>query len=90
MARNYVCDVPGCGRHRKRWQRICEHCFPRLPGDIRTAIIDAHRHGRRSDWRAACRRAGEFFAGDKPARSGTSHISSEEAFHRNQRLLGER
>jgi hypothetical protein len=59
MARAHHCDVPGCTRLRKRWQRLCELCFAALPGDIRTGIIGAHQAGRKADWRRERRRAAE-------------------------------
>lgn len=60
--RNPVCDVPGCGMARKRWQRLCERCWCALPHDIRTGILEAWRQHRRAEHRRECKRAGEFFA----------------------------
>jgi hypothetical protein len=65
--RQHTCDVPGCGATRLRWQRLCDSCWRRLPGDIRTEVTEAFRQGRWSDHRASKRRAAEFIAGlDRP------------------------
>ncbi len=61
-ARRHRCDVPGCGRTRLRWQRLCEVCWKALPGDIRTGLTEAFRQGRYADHRKEVRRAREFFA----------------------------
>lgn len=98
MKRRHVCDVPGCSHERKRWQRLCDGCYFALPGSVRTEIIDAHRQGRRKDWRRACRHAGELFAVPAaptallPARPPfrPSRLTAEQAFENHQRLLGER
>lgn len=87
MARAHHCDVPGCTRLRKRWQRLCEKCFAALPGDIRTGIIGAHQAGRKADWRRERRRAAEHIANTAAARPP---ITPERAFELNERLLGER
>lgn len=42
----FLCPVPGCGCVRKRWQAVCRTCWARLPGDIRTAMLEA-RAGQR-------------------------------------------
>lgn len=59
--RRHICDVEGCARERKRWQRLCETCFGGLARDrdIRTGILEAHRLGQRGRKRQLCRRAGE-------------------------------
>ena len=98
MSRNHICDVPGCGRTRHRWQRICEHCWFTLPGALRTDIIDCHRQGRRGDWRKACRRAAEHLEAIAARRCGPGstdihpppRLTAEQAFELNQRMLGER
>lgn len=93
MKRPPVCDVPGCGNHRRRWQRICEICWRTLPGDIRTGILEAHRQHRRADHRRECRRAADHIA-DQRARPAASAqqpgLSAEQAFSLIQRQLGER
>jgi len=60
--RHHRCDVPGCERPRKRWQRLCERCFSTLPRDIRAGILEAYQQRRFRDHRAACRRARDHFA----------------------------
>ncbi|SFG09093.1 hypothetical protein SAMN05518801_10772 [Novosphingobium sp. CF614] len=62
MARHYPCDVPGCTRTRRRWQRLCDRCWSALPGDIRTGIKEAHQSGRKAQWRQERNRAAEFLA----------------------------
>ena len=90
MARAHLCDVPGCGRSRKRWQRLCEPCFAALPGDIRTAIIDAHNTGRKADWRRERKRAADHLSNHVPAHPAHSRrVSPERAYELQQRLLGE-
>jgi hypothetical protein len=91
MAKAHLCDVPGCGRSRKRWQRLCERCFAALPGDIRTAIREHHQAGRKADWRRERKRAAEHLARlltahPEPAR----RVSPERAYELQERLLGER
>lgn len=96
MARRHVCDVPGCGRDRARWQRICERCFGALPGDIRSGLIAAHQANRRADWRRQCKRAGEYMNFDAhgqahpaPAHPYRNAVSPERAAELQRRLLGE-
>ncbi|PNU06449.1 hypothetical protein [Novosphingobium guangzhouense] len=89
MAKAHLCDVPGCNTTRKRWQRLCEKHYAALPGDIRTAIIDAHQAHRKADWRRACRRAAEHLA-SVAAPAVAAAITPQRAFELNQRLLGER
>lgn len=91
MARAHLCDVPGCGRSRKRWQRLCERCFAALPGDIRTGIAAAFRAGRKADWRSERRRAGAHLADmlTAPPRR-RAPVTPERAYELQQRLLGER
>jgi hypothetical protein len=90
MAKAHHCDVPGCTRLRKRWQRLCEACFAALPGDIRTGIIGAHQAGRKSDWRRERRRAAEHIASNFPPPARRPAVTPQRAFELNQRLLGER
>jgi hypothetical protein len=90
MAKPHRCDVPGCTNDRRRWMRLCEQCFARLPGDIRTGLIDAFRQNRRSDWRRFCKRAGEHLAAQAAPKASPARLSAEQAFDLNQRLLGER
>lgn len=94
MKRRPVCDVPGCGNHRRRWQRLCENCWRALPGDIRTGILDAHNQHRRADHRRECRRAADHLAALKTHEPASlpprSSLSAEQAFTLIQRQLGER
>jgi hypothetical protein len=90
MAKAHHCDVPGCTRLRKRWQRLCETCFAALPGDIRTAIIGAHQAGRKADHRRERRRAAEHLAAAAARPDPAARTTPERAFELNQRLLGER
>lgn len=89
MARQHICDVPGCDNARLRWQRLCTSCFSQLPGDIRTGISEHHRHHRRREHRAECKRAREHL--DRTAARMAAHhpVSSQQAFDNTQRLLGE-
>ncbi|GGZ02471.1 hypothetical protein ACFSTD_09640 [Novosphingobium colocasiae] len=89
MPRAHLCDVPGCGRSRKRWQRLCDPCFKALPGDIRTALADAFKAGRGPEWRRQRRRARQHLD-DLHAGSATHRATSPEAAYAAQaRLLGE-
>ena len=90
MARAHLCDVPGCGRSRKRWQRLCERCFATLPGDIRTGIASAWRARRKADWRAERRRAAAHLADVLAAPRRRPVVSPQRAYELHQRLLGER
>jgi hypothetical protein len=95
MKRPPLCDVPGCANPRRRWQRLCECCWRALPGDIRSAILDAHHQRRRADHRRACRRAADHLAA-RPASPAPiaifppPRLSSEQAYDLTQRQLGER
>jgi hypothetical protein len=84
--RRHICDVPGCGAPRERWQRICERCYRALPGAIRTGLIDAWRLGRKPAWRTFRKQAGEHMRALELSRQS----APREAYERQQRLLGER
>lgn len=86
--RRHVCDTPGCGAERRRWQRLCEACFRMLPGDIRTGIAAAHKEHRMADWREWKKRAALFRA-DRHA-THRPPVDSTTVYERNARLLGER
>lgn len=90
MAKPHRCDVPGCTHTRRRWQRLCERCFTALPGDIRTAIIQAHQAGRKADWRRERRRAADHITHLLSAPPSRPRVSPQQAFADQQRLLGER
>lgn len=86
MARAHLCDVPGCGRSRKRWQRLCDRCFAALPGDLRTAIAEAHYAQDKPRWRAARRAAASALASVEQRRAT---VTPQQAFENTRRLLGE-
>ena len=98
MARPHPCDVPGCTHTRRRWQRLCERCFAALPGDIRTAIREHRKAGRKAAWRAECKRAAEHLAHlltpsahpDPVEGSKGPRVTAQQAFEQQQRLLGQR
>jgi hypothetical protein len=87
MTRRHTCDVPGCGKSRERWQRICGGCFRQLPGDVRHQIIDGHRCKDHKRHRAGIKAAAQHLAASagQPARP-----SPTQAYQAQQRLLGER
>lgn len=98
MSKPHRCDVPGCGNSRRRWMRICETCFSALPRDIRSGIIDNYRIGKRTEWKRFCRLAAAqlnrppaMLTVSPPCQSWSRPAPTpEQAFERNQRLLGER
>jgi hypothetical protein len=87
MSRRHLCDTPGCGKERKRWQRLCSRCFFALPGDIRTGLVSAFKEHRMADWRQWKKRACEYLATPRPPRRPP--IDSATAYERTARLLGE-
>lgn len=84
-----TCDVPGCYGPRRRFQRLCERCFRKLPGDIRVGIIEAKHQRRTADWNRLRKHAAEFL-NITPETALYPHISASEAYRRNAALLGER
>lgn len=89
-ARRHICDVPGCGLDRKRWQRLCPRCFSALPRHIRAPLIAAYHAGRKSDWRSLRRAAAELLNNrTRPAPSYPS-IDPATVYDQTARLLGER
>ena len=93
--RNHLCDIPGCGRQRLRYQRLCPHCFGKLPSNMRLGLIAAWNENRLPDWRRLKREAGKFIEGlqhaDQRRRSGKSqYVSAQRAFAMQARMLGER
>lgn len=36
--RAFLCPVQGCGLTRRKWQAVCDRCWPLLPVDHRAAI----------------------------------------------------
>ncbi|WCM29219.1 hypothetical protein NDN01_10175 [Sphingomonas sp. QA11] len=93
-ARRHICDVPNCGATRQRWQRLCENCFARLPGEIRVGIAEAHHQKRNMDWRRLRKRAAEFLnlAGPGAGLPATCkhRVSLARVIELQQRILGER
>jgi len=58
MARRaHICDVPGCGRQRKRGQRLCDPCFRATPPAIRAPLLGAWADKRKADYRGWLKRA---------------------------------
>ena len=92
MKRRHLCDVPGCGRERHRWQRLCTGCFAALPGDIRFAILDCWKRRDRAEHGRACRRARDFVAdrGTAPVRHCGHRPTPEQFAARTAAQLGER
>lgn len=87
--RRHPCDVPGCGRERDRWQRLCPHCFRALPAQIRTGIIQSFKFGlkdRHREWKAqaAVHMAPQFAARAAPA------VSGAQAYALANRITGDR
>ena len=93
MKRRLTCDVPHCGQPRLRWQRLCEGCYRKLPGEIRVGIATAKHEHRTKDWNALRRRAAEFL-NIRPAIAALDaalpRLSAERVFELHQRMLGER
>ena len=90
MPRKHICDVPGCDHTRARWQRLCNRCFKALPGDIRDAITRCWKLNYKPEHRAACKRAGEHMRLDQGEVPAPGHITPQDAYERQQRLLGEK
>lgn len=67
MKRRHICDVPGCGAERQRWQRVCARCWRELPRNIRWDITDGHKCRETARHRSGKKRAGEWLAGTAPA-----------------------
>ena len=94
MTRACLCDDPGCARNRKRWQRLCDRCFSKLPGEIRTGIKEAKHERRNKDWQSLRRRAAAFLNLDRnPAHDAIDQLvwrtPPDQAFALQARLLGE-
>jgi len=94
MSRHHTCDVPGCGGDRTRWQRLCDRCFAKLPGDLRVAIKEAKHQRRHSDWNRARKEAAKFLGLGDPMQQAVDmtlrRLPPEKVFEMNQRLMGER
>ncbi len=93
MRQRLTCDVPHCGHTRLRWQRLCDRCFRRLPGEIRVGIAEAKRERRTSDWQKLRRRAAEFLNLNPVAQAfegALGRISPDRVFELHQRMMGER
>jgi hypothetical protein len=67
--RRHICDVPGCGTPRQRWQRLCDQCFAGLAKnrDVRYGISDAFHTKKRRVHRQLCQRAAAILGFDKLA-----------------------
>lgn len=82
--RRHPCDA--CGAERKSWQRLCSSCWARLPGDIRTGVVEAWKSGHKAVWRGWRTKARAAIAGAAPpARSAPA-----DAYHMIAARLGER
>lgn len=66
--RRHRCDIPGCGRDRWRWQRICNDCFGRLSPHIRSPLLQSWTGKPTRQYREWLRRAADYLAG-RPARA---------------------
>lgn len=87
--RRHPCDVPGCGRERERWQRLCPHCFRALPAEIRTGIIQSFKFGlkqRHREWKA---KAAAHMAPQLAART-RAPVFSGRAYALANRITGDR
>ncbi|WP_343526729.1 hypothetical protein [Sphingomonas sp.] len=42
---SFLCPVHGCGLTRRKWQAVCDRCWPLLPGDYRAAILSTRSSG---------------------------------------------
>jgi hypothetical protein len=87
--RHHPCDVPGCGRERDRWQRLCPHCFRALPAPIRTGIIQSFKFGLKERHREWKRLAAEHMAPQLAART-TAGVSAAQAYALANRITGDR
>lgn len=88
-----TCDVPHCGHTRLRWQRLCDRCFRRLPGEIRIGIAEAKRDRRTSDWQKLRRRAAEFLNINPMIGTPSmpiGRVSPDRSLELQQRITGER
>jgi hypothetical protein len=92
--RRYLCDVPGCGTPRPRHQRLCARCFTRLPGALRTGIIEAHHQHRDADWRRLRKEAAVYLGLADPTSTMPAtqqhRIPLARVIELQQRILGER
>lgn len=61
MSRRHLCDTPGCGRIRGKWQRLCTRCFTGMPAGIRDRLLIGWKF-HKPKWRAAKREAGKWLA----------------------------
>lgn len=43
--RAFLCPVQGCGQTRRKWQAVCDGCWPLLPVDHRAAIRSSRTIG---------------------------------------------
>lgn len=41
----FLCPVHGCGLSRRKWQAVCDRCWPLLPVDHRAAIRSHRTNG---------------------------------------------
>ncbi|KQO52675.1 hypothetical protein ASF14_05075 [Sphingomonas sp. Leaf257] len=41
----WLCPVRGCGSSRRKWQAVCDRCWPKLPRDRRADIMETRASG---------------------------------------------
>lgn len=82
-----LCDAPGCTRTVSRGMLMCRPHWYALPRQLAHAIGAAWKEGRIRDWSAHCLEARNFLATAEPA---PPRVSSEEAYARTARMMGER
>lgn len=94
MKQQLRCDVPHCGQPRLRWQRLCDRCFRRLPGEIRVGIAEARHQHRDADWRRLRKEAAVFLGLADPTSSIPApqqrRVPLARVIELQQRILGER
>lgn len=90
MPRLMPCDV--CRAPRKRWQRLCDTCYGRLPPSHRYAIKDAWQRNDGPGHRAARKAAAAFLADQAHAhvRACAASVSPQRAAELAARITGER
>jgi hypothetical protein len=88
--RRHRCDVPGCGRDRDRWQRLCIRCFRALPAQIRTGIIQSFKRHDMPAHRAWQRDAAAHMAPQLSPAGAAPGVDSATAYANAARLTGDR
>jgi hypothetical protein len=87
--RQHLCDVPGCRRPRKRWQRLCSRCFDMLPWAMRNGIL-ANFASDKPAHRTWCKQAAEHLAYVlDPTATPAPKVDAQQAYQRTARMMGE-